>query len=56
LRIDAIYRRDLLDYRIDPHFDASVSAPVVPGWRIFGGTERRAGARTFTFGLRADTP
>lgn len=56
LRIDAIYRRDLLDYRIDPHFDASVSAPLAAGWRIFGGTERRAGARTLTFGVRADTP
>ncbi|HKU69133.1 MAG TPA: hypothetical protein VJP85_15280 [Candidatus Baltobacteraceae bacterium] len=56
LRIDAIYRRDLLDYRTDPHVDASASAPIAPGWRLFGATEQRAGRRTVSFGLRAQTP
>jgi len=56
LRIDALYRRDLLDYGADPHFDASISAPISSGLRIFGATERRAGARTFTIGLRALAP
>jgi hypothetical protein len=56
LRVDAIYRRDLIDYRADPHFDASVSAPLTPVWRIYGATERIAGTRTFSIGLRAQTP
>lgn len=55
LRIDAIYRRDLLDYRVDPHFDASISAPLWNGARIFGATERRAGTRYVTAGLRFDS-
>ena len=56
MRIDAIYRRDLLDYRADPHFDASVSAPLWSGTRIFGATERRAGTRSVTAGLRFESP
>jgi hypothetical protein len=56
LRIDALYRRDLLDYNADPHFDASISTPVMAGWRVFAATERRAGIRTVTLGLRAQTP
>lgn len=56
LRIDAIYRRDLLDYAIDPHFDASVSVPVASGLRIFAATERRAGTRGVMIGLRMDHP
>ena len=56
VRIDALYRRDLLDYGADPHFDASVSAPISRSLRIFGATERRAGIRTVTLGLRAQTP
>jgi hypothetical protein len=56
LRIDTIYRRDLIDYRADPHFDASVSAPLWSAWRIYAATERVAGARTFSIGLRAQTP
>lgn len=56
LRLDAIYRRDLLDYNIDPHFDASVSAPVTDSLRFFAQTERRAGARGVTIGLRVESP
>ncbi|HLI95774.1 MAG TPA: hypothetical protein VKT72_06770 [Candidatus Baltobacteraceae bacterium] len=53
VRIDAIYRRDLLDSNPDPHFDASISAPVSGQLRIFGATERIAGRRLFSIGLRA---
>ncbi|HET6895310.1 MAG TPA: hypothetical protein VFH72_08040 [Candidatus Baltobacteraceae bacterium] len=53
VRIDAVYRRDLLDYNVDPHFDASVSAPISSQWSVFAATVRRAGTRTFTLGLRA---
>lgn len=57
LRIDAIYRRDLLDYRIDPHFDASISAPIGSGGlRVFAATQRRAGTRGATIGLRLAGP
>ncbi|HET9096391.1 MAG TPA: carboxypeptidase-like regulatory domain-containing protein [Candidatus Baltobacteraceae bacterium] len=56
LRIDAIYRRDLLDYAVDPHFDASISAPVGGGLRIFAATQRRAGTRGLAIGLRMDAP
>lgn len=56
LRIDAIYRRDLLDYQVDPHFDASISAPLSSGVRLFGSTERRAGTRLVTVGLRTQIP
>lgn len=56
LRIDAIYRRDLLDYRTDPHLDASASVPIAHGLRVYGATQRVAGARSFTFGLRVQTP
>jgi hypothetical protein len=55
MRIDAIYRRDLLDYRVDPHFDASVSTPLANGLRLFGATERRAGTRSITFGVRIES-
>jgi hypothetical protein len=56
VRVDAIYRRDLLDYRIDPHFDASISAPLTPQWRVYGATERLSGTRTYSFGLRTQVP
>jgi hypothetical protein len=53
LRIDAIYRRDLLNYTADPHFDASVSTPVSTRLRLFAATERLAGSRLVTIGVRA---
>lgn len=56
VRVDAIYRRDLLDYRIDPHFDASVSAPLAGQWRVYGTTERVTGTRTYSFGVRTQLP
>jgi len=52
VRIDAVYRRDLLDYAGDSHLDASISVPVSSELRIFGATERRAGERYISFGLR----
>jgi hypothetical protein len=52
LRVDAIYRRDLLDYSIDPHFDASLSAPIAPEMRVFAATEQIAGKRSVTIGVR----
>lgn len=55
LRIDAIYRQDLLDYRSDPHFDASLSVPLHNGLSIFASTQRRAGTRYVTAGLRLDS-
>lgn len=56
LRIDAIYRRDLLDYRVDPHFDASLSVPLSRTLRLFATTERRSGIRYAGIGVRVQTP
>lgn len=52
LRADAIWRRDLLDYRPQPHFDASVSAPLAGTLRWFAGSERHGGTRYFEIGVR----
>ncbi len=56
VRVDALYRRDLLNYSADPHFDASVSAAISRELRLYGSTERIAGTRTFIFGIRTQTP
>lgn len=56
LRVDAIYRRDLLDYQPDPHLDVSISAPLTSALRVFAQTERLAGTRGVTIGLRAESP
>ena len=56
LRVDAIWRRDLLDYRPLAHFDASVSAPLAGQIRWFAGEERRAGTTYVTAGLRYSQP
>jgi hypothetical protein len=56
LRVDAIYRRDLLDYRIDPHFDASLSTPIAGRMRLFAATEQIAGRRSVTIGLHILPP
>lgn len=52
MRVDAIYRRDLIGYVPDPHFDASLSAPLSESVRWFAATERRNGVRYVTAGLR----
>jgi hypothetical protein len=52
IRVDAIWRNDLLDYRADPHFDASVSGPLTGSLRWFAGSERRQGVRYTSIGLR----
>lgn len=56
MRVDAMYRRDLLDYRPDPHVDASISAPLGRGLRAFAQTERYAGVRVVSVGVHAATP
>jgi hypothetical protein len=56
VRVDAIYRRDLTDYRADPHFDASLSAPLTSSLRWFAATERRRGERYVSAGVRWDVP
>lgn len=52
LRLDAIYRCDLLDYAENPHLDFSVSTPLGGRFTIFGASERYAGIRSFRIGLR----
>ena len=56
LRVDAIYRQDLRDYRPDPHLDASISAPIAPALRAFAHTERYGGMRVVSVGIQALTP
>jgi hypothetical protein len=56
LRIDAIWRRDLLDYLPQAHLDTSVSAPLAGSIRWFAGEERRAGTTYVTAGLRYSQP
>ena len=51
-RADLIWRQDLLDYRPDSHLDASIGAPLSGNVRWFVGTERRAGVRYVSAGLR----
>lgn len=56
MRIDAIYRNDLIDYAPDRHFDASVSGPVNSALRWFASSERVDGNRYFAAGLKIDVP
>lgn len=56
LRIDALYRRDLTDFRPDTHFDASVSGPLTSTMRWFASTEKFQGERYVSAGLRWDVP
>ncbi|MEO6913293.1 MAG: hypothetical protein ABI182_04660, partial [Candidatus Baltobacteraceae bacterium] len=51
-RIDALYRRDLLDGVPTGHVDASLSAPLRSGLRWYIGTEQRHNARYVDAGLR----
>lgn len=52
LRVDAIWRQDLIDYLPDAHLDGSVSAPLGRDLRWFVGSERRLGVRYTDVGLR----
>lgn len=56
VRVDAIYRRDLLDYHLDAHVDASISAPISRHLRLFAGTEKRNGIRYATIGIGTPLP
>ena len=56
MRIDAVYRNDLIDYAPDRHFDASVSGPVNGALRWFASSERVHGNRYFGAGLKIDVP
>ena len=51
-RIDAIYRRDLLDTIAYSHFDYAVSAPLGGHARWFAGSEVRHRQRYLDFGIR----
>lgn len=56
MRIDAIYRRDLIDYAPDGHFDTAVSGPVNGALRWFASSERLHRSRSFAAGLKIDVP
>lgn len=56
VRLDAIYRRDLLDYMPDAHFDASASGPLAGALRWFAASQRLHGNRFFSAGIRFETP
>jgi hypothetical protein len=56
LRVDAIYRRDLLDAAPFYHFDGAISGPIGNGLRWYAGAEDRM-RRTFVdAGLRFNPP
>ena len=52
LHVDAIWRRDLLDYRVQTHVDVSVSGPLSNRFRWFIGSERRGGEQFLSAGIR----
>lgn len=52
VRIDAIWRRDLLDAASDEHLDGSLSAPLIRNLRWFIGSERYHRVRFVDFGIR----
>jgi hypothetical protein len=56
LRLDGIYRADLLDALPDRHVDASLSAPLADRFRWFVGTERRRDTRYVDAGIRFEGP
>lgn len=56
LRVDAIWRQDLLNYLPDAHLDASVSGPFDARMRWFIGTERLLGVHHVDAGLRFAAP
>jgi hypothetical protein len=52
LRLDAIWRQDLIDFVPDAHWDASLSGPFARNLRWYVGSERRLGVRYTDVGLR----
>jgi hypothetical protein len=56
LRVDAIWRQDLLDDSTDAHLDASISGPLSSRLRWFVATERRLGVRYANAGIRLNVP
>jgi hypothetical protein len=56
LRLDGIYRADLLDALPDRHLDASLSAPLADRMRVFVSTERRRDTRYVDAGIRFEGP
>jgi hypothetical protein len=56
LRLDGIYRADLLDALPNRHVDASLSAPLADRLRWFVSTERRLDARYVDAGIRFEGP
>lgn len=56
IRTDAVWRRDLIDYKPNVHFDASVSGPLVRDLRWIAGTEQRGGTRYVFGGIRFERP
>jgi len=52
LRVDAIWRRDLLDTQPDAHLDGSIGGPLGPRLGWFVSTERRNGTRATDVGIR----
>ena len=55
IRVDAIYRADLLDGQINRHLDGSISAPFAGGLRWFVGTEQRYDVRYVDAGVRFES-
>ena len=52
LRVDAIWRRDLIDHMPDAHLDGSVSGRINERLWWFVSSERRAGIRATDAGIR----
>jgi hypothetical protein len=52
IRIDAIWRRDLVDWDPDAHLDGAVSGPLARRMRWFVGSERYIFARSIEAGIR----
>ena len=56
LRIDAIWRQDLLNYVPDAHLDESLSTPLTARLRWYVGSERLVGVRSITAGINFLSP
>jgi hypothetical protein len=52
VRLDAIYRRDLLDGGPFQHLDASISGPIAGRFRWYAGVEDRQHTTYLGVGLR----
>jgi hypothetical protein len=51
-RVDAIRRRDLVDWGADVHLDGTISGPIGRRLRWFVGSERHVFTRTIEAGVR----